>query len=49
MDLYAAVTDYVAEEMGRAERLKQEGEGRKGNRVGFAATVLQRRLASSPG
>ncbi len=48
MDLYAAVTDYVAEEMGRAERLKQEGEGRKGNRIGFAATVLQRRLASSP-
>ena len=48
MNLYAAVTEYVAEEMGRAERLKQEGEGRKGNRVGFAATVLQRRLASSP-
>lgn len=48
MDLYGAVTDYVAEEMGRAERLKQEGEGRKGNRIGFAATVLQRRLASSP-
>ncbi len=48
MDLYDAVTEYVAEEMGRAERLKAEGEGRKGNRVGFAATVLQRRLASSP-
>ena len=48
MDLYAAVTEYVAEEMGRAERLKQQGEGRKGNRIGFAATVLQRRLASSP-
>lgn len=48
MDLYAAVTEYVAEEMGRADRLKAEGDGRKGNRVGFAATVLQRRLASSP-
>lgn len=48
MSLYGAVTEYVADEMGRAERLKQQGDGRKGNRVGFAATVLQRRLASSP-
>ncbi|MGA8417279.1 MAG: helicase-related protein [Candidatus Dormiibacterota bacterium] len=48
MALYAEVTDYVAEEMGRAERLSAEGEGRRGNRVGFALTVLQRRLASSP-
>ncbi|HEX6393105.1 MAG TPA: helicase-related protein [Acidimicrobiales bacterium] len=48
MLLYAEVTDYVAEEMGRADRLKDEGEGRRGNRVGFAVTVLQRRLASSP-
>ncbi len=48
MNLYSQVTEYVAEEMGRAERLKQEGEGRRGNRVGFAATILQRRLASSP-
>jgi hypothetical protein len=46
--LYGQVTDYVAEEMGRAERLAAEGEGRRGNRVGFAVTVLQRRLASSP-
>lgn len=48
MVLYREVTEYVAEEMGRAERLSAEGEGRRGNRVGFAVTVLQRRLASSP-
>jgi superfamily II DNA or RNA helicase len=47
-DLYAQVTDYVTEEMNRADRLRQAGEGRQGNRVGFAVTVLQRRLASSP-
>ncbi|MDF2092592.1 helicase-related protein [Knoellia sp. 3-2P3] len=46
--LYEAVTQYVREEMNRADRLKQEGEGRRGNTVGFALTVLQRRLASSP-
>jgi hypothetical protein len=46
--LYAQVTDYVREEMNRAEKLKREGEGRRGNVVGFAPTVLQRRLASSP-
>jgi SNF2 family DNA or RNA helicase len=46
--LYAKVTDYVVEEMNRADRLAAEGEGRRGNRVGFALTVLQRRLASSP-
>jgi len=47
-DLYEQVSDYVREEMNRADRLSSEGEGRRGNRVGFAATVLQRRLASSP-
>ncbi|MDQ3384709.1 MAG: SNF2-related protein [Actinomycetota bacterium] len=46
--LYTQVTDYVTEEMNRADRLSAEGEGRRGNRVGFAVTVLQRRLASSP-
>jgi len=46
--LYEQVTTYVRDEMDRAERLKAEGEGRKGNIVGFALTVLQRRLASSP-
>jgi len=48
MVLYNDVTDYVATEMGRAERLAAQGQGRRGNRVGFAVTVLQRRLASSP-
>ena len=38
----------MREEMNRADRLKAEGEGRRGNVVGFALTVLQRRLASSP-
>ena len=42
--LYHAVTEYVSEEMNRAERL----EGAAGNVVGFALTSLQRRLASSP-
>src|SRR6478736_3657711 len=46
--LYDEVTEYVREEMNRADRLKKEGEGRRGNVVGFALTVLQRRLASSP-
>lgn len=43
--LYAAVTKYVREEFDRADDL-QEG-GRKGT-IGFALTILQRRLASSP-
>jgi hypothetical protein len=46
-ELYEAVTQYVREEMNRAERLKAEGD-RRGLTVGFALTVLQRRLASSP-
>ncbi len=43
--LYKAVTDYVREEFNRAEAL--ENGGRRGT-VGFALTILQRRLASSP-
>ncbi|MGC8712941.1 MAG: helicase-related protein [Leptodesmis sp.] len=43
--LYGRVTDYVREEFNRAEALANEG--RKGT-VGFALTILQRRLASSP-
>jgi superfamily II DNA or RNA helicase len=42
--LYEAVTAYVREGMNRAAKL--EGKGK--NTVGFALTVLQRRLASSP-
>jgi hypothetical protein len=44
-DLYKQVTDYVREEFNRVDTL-QNG-GRKGT-VGFALTILQRRLASSP-
>ena len=44
-DLYQRVTEYVREEFNRAEKLASDG--RKGT-VGFALTVLQRRLASSP-
>ncbi|MCP5054818.1 MAG: DEAD/DEAH box helicase, partial [bacterium] len=47
-ELYDRVTEYVRQEMNRAERLIDEGEGIRGNRVGFALTILQRRLASSP-
>jgi len=45
--LYEKVTSYVTDEMNRADRLG-EGQGRRRNTVGFALTVLQRRLASSP-
>jgi superfamily II DNA or RNA helicase len=47
-ELYERVTGYVRNEMNRADELKNAGEGRRGNTVGFALTVLQRRLASSP-
>lgn len=47
-ELYDVVTEYVREQMGRAQQLAAHGEGRRGNTVGFALTVLQRRLASSP-
>lgn len=43
-DLYEQVTDYVRSEFNRADSL---ASGRRGT-VGFALTVLQRRLASSP-
>ena len=43
-DLYQMVTDYVTEEFNRADRL----DGKRKSSVGFALTVLQRRLASSP-
>jgi SNF2 family DNA or RNA helicase len=43
--LYTHVTDYVKDEMNRAERLQ---DGKRKGTVGFALTALQRRLASSP-
>lgn len=42
--LYNAVTDYVQEEFNRADNLEKDRK----NTVGFALTILQRRLASSP-
>jgi superfamily II DNA or RNA helicase len=44
-ELYNEVTTYVREEFNRAEQL---GDDRRRGTVGFALTVLQRRLASSP-
>ncbi|WP_058867439.1 helicase-related protein [Chloracidobacterium thermophilum] len=44
-DLYREVTEYVREEWGRAEALQDD---RRAGTVGFALTILQRRLASSP-
>jgi SNF2 family DNA or RNA helicase len=43
--LYKAVTDYVREEFNRAEALHND---KRSGTVGFALTILQRRLASSP-
>ncbi len=43
--LYKAVTNYVREEFNRAEALNN---GNRVGTVGFALTILQRRLASSP-
>jgi hypothetical protein len=47
--LYEAVTKYVTDEMNRAEKLAaEEGGDKRKTVVGFALTILQRRLASSP-
>lgn len=43
--LYKQVTDYVRDEFDRADQLLNDG--RRGT-IGFALTILQRRLASSP-
>lgn len=42
--LYTAVTNYVQEEFNRVDQLNSERK----STVGFALTILQRRLASSP-
>ena len=47
MDLYRDVTDYVRSGMNAADRLLQ-ADGRRAKSIGFALTILQRRLASSP-
>lgn len=43
--LYKAVTEYVREEFNRADALQND---KRAGTVGFALTILQRRLASSP-
>ncbi len=43
--LYKIVTDYVREEFNRADALEND---KRAGTVGFALTILQRRLASSP-
>ena len=43
--LYTSVTDYVREEFNRADAL---ANAKRAGTVGFALTILQRRLASSP-
>lgn len=43
--LYKAVTDYVREEFNRADALQND---KRAGTIGFALTILQRRLASSP-
>ena len=40
-----SVTDYVRQEFNRAEALQND---KRAGTVGFALTILQRRLASSP-
>src|SRR6058998_2137067 len=45
VQLYTEVTDYVREEFNRAEALQND---KRAGTVGFALTILQRRLASSP-
>lgn len=45
IELYRKVTEYVRNEFNRVENL---GEGGRKGTVGFALTILQRRLASSP-
>lgn len=44
-ELYKQVSDYVREEFNRAEALQND---KRAGTVGFALTILQRRLASSP-
>ena len=43
--LYKEVTNYVRDEFNRAEALENDNRARN---IGFALTILQRRLASSP-
>ena len=44
MNLYEKVTEYVRKEMNKADKTDRK----RSNTIGFALTILQRRLASSP-
>ena len=44
-DLYESVTEYVRKEFNRIDELEHGG---RRSAIGFALTILQRRLASSP-
>lgn len=48
LELYDHVTAYVRDEMNRADSIGADGDKRRRNAIGFALTILQRRLASSP-
>ncbi len=45
--LYEHVTEYVRHGMNQAEKVMSQ-DGRRASSIGFALTILQRRLASSP-
>jgi SNF2 family DNA or RNA helicase len=47
-NLYEEVSTYVRDEMNRADAVAQAGDKKRGNNIGFALAILQRRLASSP-
>jgi len=47
-ELYEQVTEYVRTQMGKAEEIARSGDSKRGRNIGFALTILQRRLASSP-
>lgn len=47
MALYEAVTAYVRTGMNAVSKISEQ-DGRRGSSIGFALTLLQRRLASSP-
>lgn len=47
-ELYEQVTDYVRTQMGKADEIARGGDSKRGRNIGFALTILQRRLASSP-
>ncbi|MDR0285694.1 MAG: DEAD/DEAH box helicase family protein, partial [Propionibacteriaceae bacterium] len=47
-ELYEAVTEYVRTQMNRADQITAQGDKQRGRSIGFALTILQRRLTSSP-